>query len=357
VMLEVEVMEISHDRLTNLGLQLPDSISISTPTSATTVGDLKALTRNDLLVSGLSATLNLKLTDTDANLLASPRIRARNKEKARILIGDRVPIITNTVTPVQTGGGVVTGSVQYQDVGLKLEFEPQVYSDKEVGIRINLEVSSIVKEISGPNGSLAYQIGTRNAQTVIRLRDGETQVLGGLISAEDRNTAAKVPGLGHLPVIGKLFGNNSGTNVKTDVVLSITPRILRPPALLDASVRSVFSGTEASLRERALQLEPIGSVRGSGGATPSVTPSATPTTPSTPAPSSSLGTPVPSAGSTGAPPPAAPAPAPATVTGSDQQAQGNPAIRSLLQRMNQNRGAGGATAAPSAASAPSRSTQ
>ncbi len=79
VMLEVEVLEISHDRLTNLGLQLPDAVSISTPTSATTVGDLKALTRNDLLVSGLSATLNLKLQDTDANLLASPRIRARNK--------------------------------------------------------------------------------------------------------------------------------------------------------------------------------------------------------------------------------------------------------------------------------------
>ncbi len=357
VMLEVEVMEISHDRLTNLGLQLPDSISISTPTSATTVGDLKALTRNDLLVSGLSATLNLKLQDTDANLLASPRIRARNKEKARILIGDRVPIITNTVTPVQTGGGVVTGSVQYQDVGLKLEFEPQVYSDKEVGIRINLEVSSIVKEISGPNGSLAYQIGTRNAQTVIRLRDGETQVLGGLISAEDRNTAAKVPGLGHLPVIGKLFGNNSGTNVKTEVVLSITPRILRPPALLDSSVRSVFSGTEASLRERALQLEPIGSVRGPGGAAPAVTPS-TSTAPSGQTPSPGTGAPVPSAGVPVAPAAAASAPAPAALTTGDaQQAQGNPAIRNLLQRMNQNRGAGSGTAAPSAASAPSRSTQ
>jgi len=283
-----------------------------------------------------------------------------------------VPIITNTVTPVQTGGGVVTGSVQYQDVGLKLEFEPQVYSDKEVGIRINLEVSSIVKEISGPNGSLAYQIGTRNAQTVIRLRDGETQVLGGLISAEDRNTAAKVPGLGHLPIIGKLFGNNSGTNVKTEVVLSITPRILRPPALLDASVRSVFSGTEASLRERALQLDPIGSVRGPGGSTPPVTPSATPSAPhatqTTPSPSGAItpaatapsgGTPVPSAGT---PVPAGTAAAPAAVSGADAPpAQGNPAIRNLLQRMNQNRtgaGAGSATVTPSsAASAPTRSTQ
>lgn len=260
IMLEVEVLEISHDRLTNLGVQFPDSITFSTPSPADglTVGALRALTRNDLLVSPLSLGINLKLQDTDANILASPRIRARNKEKARILIGDRVPIITNSVTPTASGGGVVTGSVQYQDVGLKLEFEPQVYNDEEVGIRIALEVSSIVKEISGPNGSLAYQIGTRNANTVVRLQDGETQILGGLISSGDRNTAAKVPGVGQLPVLGRLFSNNSGTDSKTEIVLSITPHILRAPAVLDASVRDVFSGTESSLRQRALQLDPQG---------------------------------------------------------------------------------------------------
>ena len=362
VMLEVEVLEISHDRLTNLGVQLPDSFTIATPTTANTIGALKALTRNDLTVSGLSATLNLKLQDTDANLLASPRIRARNKEKARILIGDRVPIITNTVTPVTTGS-VVTGSVQYQDVGLKLEFEPQVYSDKEVGIRINLEVSTIVKEISGPNGSLAYQIGTRNAQTVLRLRDGETQVLGGLISAEDRNTAAKVPGLGHLPVVGKLFGNNNGTNVKTEIVLSITPRIIRPPALLDASVRTVFSGTEGSLRERALQLEPVGSVRGQSTSTssttvvPAIAPSQAPTSSTQVAPvtttptTTPTPTPTPAAAAAAAAAAAMPTPPAAT-------SQGNPNVRSMLQRMNQSRvGAGGtptpaspATASPATAS-------
>ena len=267
VMLEVEVLEVSHDRASNIGIEFPNSFSLSTPDSAGTLGALKALTRNDLLVPSLGVAFNLRLQDLDSNLLASPRIRARNKEKARILIGDRVPIITNTVTPVQSGTGVVTGSVQYQDVGLKLEFEPQVYSDLEVGIKISLEVSSIVKEIPGPNGSLAYQIGTRNAQTVVRLRDGETQILGGLISAEDRNTSARVPGVGHLPVLGRLFGNNNGSDKKTEIVLSITPRILRPPALLEASVRTVFSGTEGSLRERALQLEPLGAVRSqsSGG--------------------------------------------------------------------------------------------
>ncbi len=263
IMLEVEVLEISHDRLSNLGIQFPDSITLSTPAPAggLTVGALRALTRNDLLVSSLGLGVNLKLQDTDANILASPRIRARNKEKARILIGDRVPIITNSVTPTTSGTGVVTGSVQYQDVGLKLEFEPQVYNDQEVGIRIALEVSSIVKEIAGPNGSLAYQIGTRNANTVVRLMDGETQILGGLISSGDRNTASKLPGLGQLPVLGKLLSNNSGTDNKTEIVLSITPHILRAPAVLDASIRNVYSGTEGNIREHAMQLDPIGMLR------------------------------------------------------------------------------------------------
>lgn len=282
IMLEVEVLEISYDRLSNLGVQFPDSLTLSTPVpgGGLTVGALRALRGNDLLVSPLSLGINLKLQDTDANILASPRIRARNKEKARILIGDRVPVITNTVTPVQSGSGVVTGSVQYQDVGLKLEFEPQVYNEQEVGIRIALEVSSIVREIAGPNGSLAYQIGTRNANTVVRLQDGETQILGGLISSSDRNTASKIPGLGHLPALGRLFGNNNGSNNKTEIVLSITPHILRPPALLDASVRNVFSGTEGNMRQRALRLDPIGSARvESAASTTQVTPVAARITP------------------------------------------------------------------------------
>ncbi|MEP7294946.1 MAG: secretin N-terminal domain-containing protein [Burkholderiales bacterium] len=318
VMLEVEVLEISRARLSNLGIKLPESVTFSTP-EASTIGALRALTRNDILVSNLSLGVNLKLEDTDSNLLASPRIRARNKEKARILIGDRVPIITNTVTPTQAGSGVVTGSVQYQDVGLKLEFEPQVYSDQEVGIRISLEVSNIVKEIPGPNGSLAYQIGTRNAQTVVRLRDGETQILGGLISSDDRNTSSRIPGLGHLPTVGKLFGNNSGTDAKTEIVLSITPRILRAPTTLDASLRTIFAGTEGGVRERALQLDPIGMVQSqsSGG-----TAAATPTTPTTSVrpgrlvlpprppvqPASAGDAPAPGAIATGAPAPAASAP-------------------------------------------------
>lgn len=273
VMLEVEVIEVSRDRLSNLGIKFPEGIAVATPGDASgqlTVGALRALTTNSLLVNKLDLTANFRLQDTDANLLSSPRLRARNKEKARVLIGDRVPIITNTVTPVTTGGAVVTGSVQYQEVGLKFDFEPQVYSDQEVGIRINLEVSSITREIAGPSGSLAYQIGTRNASTALRLRDGETQVLAGLISDDERNTASKLPGVGHLPMVGKLFGNNSGSGSKKEIILSITPHIVRPPAVASADTHEVFSGTENLIRSRPLRLDPVSAGLPAGAATPPV---------------------------------------------------------------------------------------
>ena len=262
-----------------------------------------------------------------------------------------MPTITNSVTPVATGSGVVTGSVQYQDVGLKLEFEPQVYSDDEVGIKISLEVSTIAREIPGPNGSLAYQIGTRNAQTVVRLRDGETQVLGGLISSEDRNTASLIPGLGHLPVVGHLFGNNSGTNNKTETILSITPRIIRPPAVIDSSLREVFSGTESSIRQRALQLDPVGSVKvqssgggvGATGAAPAAAPVRTPVAP--PPPAAPLPVAPPPRPATSAPAAVAPVPSGAAPAAAPPAAA---YLRNLQQYLNSRAAAAAAAPAPPA---------
>ena len=263
VMLELEVMEVSRDRLNQIGIQWPGSLSLSTPASATgalTVGSLRGLRLNDLLTGGLSASANFRLEETDANTLASPRIRVRSREKARVMIGDRVPVITNTVTPVTTGGAVVTGSVQYLDVGLKLEIEPQVHAESDVGIKLNLEVSNIVKEIGGPNGSLAYQIGTRSAQTSLRLRDGETQILAGLISDADRASSVKVPGAGQLPLLDRLFGSQRRNLNKTEIVLAVTPRIVRPFALTDPLQQSIVSGTEATLRATPLSVDGIGAL-------------------------------------------------------------------------------------------------
>ncbi|WP_197693876.1 type IV pilus secretin PilQ [Vogesella sp. LIG4] len=263
VMLEVQVLEVSHDRLTDLGISWPSSFSLSTPSSASTMGALRKLRIGDLNASGLSLGANFKLTDTDANLLASPRIRARNKEKAKILIGDKVPVISNSSTP-STSGPSFAQTIQYLDVGIKLEVEPQIYRDNDVGIKLNLEVSNITKTISSNDtqtglSSLAYQIGTRSASTSLRLKDGETQVLGGLISDEDRTTADKVPGLGQLPILGHLFSDHNGDHGKTEIVLQITPHIVRPQLSADADMQELWSGTDSNIRTEQLQLDTDGS--------------------------------------------------------------------------------------------------
>jgi len=151
---------------------------------------------------------SLHQQDGRTNVLANPRIRVKNKEKARIHIGDRVPVITTTAAAT---GGFVSESVTYLDVGLKLEVEPQIFLEDEVGIKVGLEVSTINGTIISTSGTRTYQIGTRNATTNLRLRDGETQVLAGLIQDSDQRTAERVPGLGDLPIAGRLFSSTSDT--------------------------------------------------------------------------------------------------------------------------------------------------
>jgi general secretion pathway protein D len=273
VMLEVEVLEITRSRLTEIGIKYPSQIGFTALGQAVaaatpTLTELKQLNSNSIVTSpALNVTLNMLMQDSDTNLLASPRIRARNRETAKIMIGDRVPVITNAVTPVSTGSPVITGSVQYLDIGLKLEVEPEIHLDNEVSIKVGLEVSSIVKEVqNAQSGTLSYQVGTRNTSTVLRLKDGETQILAGLINDEDRNTANKVPGLGQLPVLGHLFGSQKDDGRKTEIILSITPRIVGNNRIPGAREVEYWSGTEASLRSDPLTLRQFGkvSLNGSG---------------------------------------------------------------------------------------------
>lgn len=243
VMLEVAVVEVSRSKLSNLGIRLPNQLSLSPLPAiggALTLFDLRNLNSGTIGANVSPLTINLQ-DDTDiTNLLANPRIRTHNREKALIRIGDRVPVITSTATST----GFVSESVQYVDVGLKLEVEPTIFPNDEISIKVALEVSSVVKEIVSKAGTVSYQIGGRNAATVLRLKDGETQVLGGLINDDDRRNANRFPGLGRLPIIGRLFSREANNNVKSELVLSITPRIVRglsPPAQVP---RKYWSGTE-----------------------------------------------------------------------------------------------------------------
>lgn len=250
VMLEVEVLEVKRSRLQELGIKWPDSLTL-TPLPSTTGGtltlnDLRGLNGNTIGVTVASPVVNAKVQDSDANILANPRIRARNHEKAKILIGDRVPNITTT----STSTGFVSESINYVDVGLKLDVEPSVHLDNDVAIKISLEVSNIVSQLQTKSGSVAYQIGTRTATTVLRLKDGENQVLAGLINDEDRRSANKVPLLGEIPLLGRLFGSTADNNQKTEIVLSITPHLIRNIQRPDAALSEFRAGTETTLRNR-----------------------------------------------------------------------------------------------------------
>jgi general secretion pathway protein D len=163
----------------------------------------------------------------------------------------------------------VSESVSYLDVGLKLEVEPTVFLDNEVAVKVNLEVSNVVREIKGRTGSLTYQVGTRLATTTLRLKDGETQALAGLISDEDRRSAAGVPGLLELPVLGRLFSSERSDRSKTEIVLLLTPRVVRNIDGPRAQRLALPSGTEAQVGAPTLRVQGPGRIAaapGRGGA-------------------------------------------------------------------------------------------
>lgn len=254
VMLEVEILEVNRNRLTALGIQYPEQITLtplpSSDNGKLTLHDLKNIGYKTTGANQISLSINAKGQANDVNLLANPRIRAKNRETAKILIGEKVPNVTTT----STSTGFVSSNVQYLEVGLKLEITPTITIDNEVSIKISLEVSNIVNQVATKDEVIAYQIGTRSVSTVLRLKDGENQILAGLISDDDRRNAQKIPGIGDIPLLGKIFRSDAVDTKKMEVMLSITPRLLRNNMKPDFSDIEFESGTESSMRQ-------IGTVR------------------------------------------------------------------------------------------------
>lgn len=259
VMLELEVLEVSVNRLLELGIRWPDSVSASVTGQDGIAGQLRldelregrrhrgmiSLNTNDPLISA-----QLRSTKGDANLLANPRVRVRNKQAAKILIGERVPVITTTTT-----ANVGTAeSVSYLDVGLKLDIEPTVSLDDEVSMKIALEVSNILDTVTRASGTQAYRLGTRNTSTSLRVKDGETNILAGLIQRDERRSNTGVPGLNEVPIISKLFGAAQDSDTRTEIVLLITPRIVRNLDVPGVGLQEFLSGTDAAVGASPIQL-------------------------------------------------------------------------------------------------------
>lgn len=253
VVLEVEILEINNDDMLNVGVQFPDQVKMGLTGSVAgmTFNQLKHLNGNDypLFFPNPLAILNLKQTSGKTKTLANPRIRVINQQKAKILIGNKVPVITTTTNQNSSAS---TESVNYLDVGLSLAVEPNIHINDEVTINIDMEVSNIAKEIKSSTGLLAYQIGTRNANTILRLKNGETQVLAGLIQNDQTKSASHIPGLGKIPILGKVFSNETNTKNKTEVVLLITPYIVKN--INNTASRIFHSGTENNITSRPARL-------------------------------------------------------------------------------------------------------
>jgi general secretion pathway protein D len=279
VLMEVEVLEISRSLADQLGINYPSHVSLTATSianpgsTALALADIGKQNSNSIMVSSLGVSADLLKTVGLTNVLSSPRIRAKNKEKARVLVGNRVPVVTSG-SSATTGGTYSTSSVQYIDVGLTLNVQPTIHLDGDVAIKTELEVSSILKEIDVPIGNggttIAYQIGTRNVSTLLQLKDGETQVLAGLIQDSDQKNSTHIPGLGDLPLLGRLFGSTGTTRDKSEIVLSITPHIIRAQSRPTSESMEFWYGTETQTRTAPFSAAPV--TNENGGSTASLAP-------------------------------------------------------------------------------------
>ena len=256
VMLEVEVMEINRKNLEAIGVKYPTQMSVgvqgksvgadgvvtSTP-GRLTLAELKSFNSGlgVFSVSDPVLALNLLQQDTDTNLLANPQIRVKNREKAKIHVGDKIPVLTS----VANSTGFVSQTVSYIEVGIKLDVEPTILLQNQVSIKVGLEVSNVTDQVKTDSGVLAYTIGSRNANTILQLKDGETQILAGLFRDDSQRISNKVPGLSSLPFIGKLFSDKNNDRRKNEIVLLITPRILHNIAPANAVYTLFPSGVNS----------------------------------------------------------------------------------------------------------------
>ena len=249
IMLDVEILEINGSKGEQLGIDFGSQMTASMPKM-----NLGTLARGSVAGAGVgqslatlpSLTFKYFKNDVDAQVLARPRIRTTDGNPATIHIGDRVPLRSATV---QDATGQTRTQFEYRDVGIRLEVVPEYNLDDTVTVDLNLEVSSLGQNI-GTASEPAYSIGTRNVDTVMILREGETAVLGGLIRDEERRNWKKVPGLSASRLLGRLFSVNDDSDTHTDLLLTITPRLIRGQALPDAGTTEFYSGTADRITTR-----------------------------------------------------------------------------------------------------------
>ncbi len=254
VIIDVELMEVDRTRLLEYGLQLASpsspgidgSVSVDTGASQTlTLRALRNLSQSDVLLANLPALYyRLLKTDTNTRTLANPQLRTSEGASATARFGERVPIPITQFAPIATGGTPqqpIT-SFQYENIGVNIDIRPRTHHDDDVTLELKIAVTSV----SGVGFGGLPTFGNREINTTIRLRDGETNMLAGLIRDDERQSIEGIPGLTDIPLVGRLFGHTSKTTDQTDIILTLTPHIIRVLDLTEADLRPFRVGRDST---------------------------------------------------------------------------------------------------------------
>jgi general secretion pathway protein D len=256
VMIDIMVMQVSKDRMHTIGNTVPTS---------TTVGPLTATAAGAIAGSGLvkvgtiagtsiatpipSTTFTFLLSDSDTKVLQSPQIRALNDEKATLRIGDRVPVATGSfASGIGTSGSspLVDTQFQYLDVGVNIDITPHIHSQNEVTLKMALEISTVTGN-TNIGGFNQPTIGQRRIEHETRLRDGEVNLVGGILEDSETRSLGGYPWLAKIPILGYLFGQTNKDHTTTEIVFAITPHIIRADEITDDNLRLIDVGTGANI--------------------------------------------------------------------------------------------------------------
>ena len=271
LVVDVELLEVNRSRLIEYGLQIASSAATtSSATSADpgingqadinrtgmTLLDLRNLTQAGVFLSGLPS-LYYRLMKSDANtrVLANPQLRTSEGITAQAKFGERVPVPTTTFAPIATGGVAqqpIT-AFNYENIGVNIDLTPRTHHNDDVSLQLKVEVSSI----SGTGYGGLPTFGNRSVSTVIRLKDGETSILAGLIRDDERTVLEGLPGISDVPIVGRLFARNHRERQETDIILTLTPHIIRVLDLTEADLRPFRVGRDAGVIAEPLPETPI----------------------------------------------------------------------------------------------------
>ncbi|MFO7867225.1 MAG: cohesin domain-containing protein [Candidatus Aminicenantes bacterium] len=255
ILLDLEIMEVSRRKMKQLGLDLDSHVlGFQYGGEGTTGGSDSDKGWIDFDQIDLSKTGNYQLslpvgllrfleTDADTKIIAQPRLRGIEGEKMEYLVGDEVPIPQTTFSPM-AAGGVSTQpitSFQYKPVGIEMYITPRIHFDGEVTLEMELKI----KALGGSGYGDLPIITTREVKNIMRLKEGETNLLAGLLKDEERKTLKGIAGIKHIPLLGRLFSNTDSEVLQTDVVMTITPFILQDKSLREADLRPIWMGMES----------------------------------------------------------------------------------------------------------------